>query len=253
MRTKFIVLVVAVLLGLFAAFAAVNYIESARSTIEAEEQPVEVLVAQQDLPAGLSAEELSAEEYVALVEMPRRYVADGAVSSFAVIEGKLLTVPLTKGEQITSARFSLPTEAGLSFAVPEDYVAVALPNTAPRGVAGLIRPGDSVVVYATFEPGTELEEAVTKLILPKARVLAVGTRITYVPETNGRRCRRRGIVDGRTCRLGLGGSYHGDARAVPCGCREADLRPRGGQGVARTARLRYHRGARHAGTAASPA
>lgn len=183
MRTKFIILVVAVLLGLFAAFAAVNYIESARSTIEAEEQPVEVLVAQQDLPAGLSAEELSAEEYVALVDMPRRYVADGAVSSFAAIEGKLLTVPLTKGEQITSARFSLPTEAGLAFAVPEDYVAVALPNTAPRGVAGLIRPGDSVVVYATFEPGTELEEAVTKLILPKARVLAVGSRITYTPET----------------------------------------------------------------------
>ncbi|MDH4139161.1 MAG: Flp pilus assembly protein CpaB [Coriobacteriia bacterium] len=176
MRTKIVILIIAVVLGLFAAFAAVNYVESARSAIAAEEQPVEVLVAQQDLPAGLSAEELIDEDYIALAEMPRRYVADGAVSSIAVIEGKLLTAPLTKGEQVTTGRFSLPTEAGLSFAVPEDYVAVSLPNSASRGVAGLIRPGDSVVVYATFE----IEDAVTKLILPKARVLAVGVSTTSV-------------------------------------------------------------------------
>jgi pilus assembly protein CpaB len=182
MRTKIIVLIVAILLGLAAAYVAVNYVEGARSTVEEEEQPVEILVAQQDLPAGLSAEELVSEEYVSLVQVPRRYVADGAVSSVAVIEGKLLTVPVTKGEQITTARFSLPSEAGLSFAVPEDFVAVAMPNTPARGVAGLIRPGDSVAVYATFEPGTDLEEAVTRLILSKARVLAVGESTTSIPE-----------------------------------------------------------------------
>lgn len=183
MRTKIIVLVVAVLLGLAAAYAAVNYIEGARSTIEAGEQPVQVLVAQQDLPAGLPSEELVDNEYVVLVEIPRRFVADGAVSSTAVIAGKLLTVPLTKGEQITEARFSLPTEAGLSFAVPEDFVAVAVNNNASRGVAGLIRPGDSVVVYATFAPSGGLEEAVTKLMLPKARVLAVGASTSSLDET----------------------------------------------------------------------
>ncbi len=178
MRTKILVLIVAVLLGLMAAFVAVRYIEDARATIEAEDQPVEILVAQQDLPAGLSSEELLDEEYLALVEVPRRFVADGAVSSLAVIEGKLLTVPLTKGEQVTASRFSFPTEAGLSFAVPEDYVAVSVPNSADRGVAGLVRPGDSVVVYATFEPEGGLEEAVTRLVLRKARVLAVGADTT---------------------------------------------------------------------------
>lgn len=183
MRTKVVVLIIAVLLGLAAAFLAVRYIQDARTTLEAEDQPVQVLVAQQDLPAGISAEELVAEEYVALVEVPRRYVADGAVSSVAVIEGQLLTVPLTKGEQVTASRFSLPTEAGLSFAVPEDYVAIAIPNTAARGVAGLVRPGDSVVVFATFEPEAgQLETAVTQLILRKARVLAVGSSTTLVPE-----------------------------------------------------------------------
>jgi len=185
MRTKIVVLIIAVILGLLSAFAVVSYIEGARATIEAEDKPVEVLVAQQDLPAGLSAEELMAEEYVALVEIPRRYVADGAVSSLGAIKDRLLTVPLTKGEQLTANRFSLPSEAGLSFAVPEDYVAIAIPNSADRGVAGLVRPGDSVAVYATFElEPNRIDTAVTRLILQKARVLAVGASTTTVSTTD---------------------------------------------------------------------
>jgi pilus assembly protein CpaB len=178
MRSKILILIVAIALGLLAAFVALRYINGARAEVEAEDRPVDVLVAQQDLPAGMTAEELAGEKYVVLVSVPRRYVADGAISSTAAITGKVLTAPLSRGEQVTNSRFSLPAAAGLSFAVPEDYVAIAMPNTAPRGVAGLLRPGDSVAVYATFEPEGGLEEAVTKLVLRKARVLAVGSSTT---------------------------------------------------------------------------
>lgn len=185
MRSKLLILIVAIALGVLAAFVALRYINDARARVEAQDQPVDVLIAQQDLPAGMTAEELVKEQYVLLASVPRRFVADGAISSTAAISGKVLTAPLSKGEQITNSRFSLPEMAGLSFAVPEDYVAVALPNTDARGVAGLLRPGDSVAVYATFEPEGGLEEAITKLILRKARVLAVGSSTTAVPETTG--------------------------------------------------------------------
>ena len=178
MRSKPLILVLAIAVGLLAAFLALRYINGARAEVEATDQPVEVLVAQQDLPAGITAEELANEKYVALVRVPRRYVADGAISSDAAIAGKVLTAPLSRGEQITNSRFSLPAAAGLAFAVPADYVAVAMPNTDSRGVAGLLRPGDTVAVYATFEPEGGLGEAVTKLMLRKARVLAVGTATT---------------------------------------------------------------------------
>lgn len=180
MRSKILILVLAIALGLLATFVALRYINAARATVEAQDRPVDVLVAQQDLPAGMTADEIMAEELVKLVSIPRRYVSDGAISSTAAISGRVLTAPLARGEQITSSRFSLPAAAGLSFAVPQDYVAVAMPNTASRGVAGLLRPGDSVAVYATFEPDGGLEAAVTKMVLRKARVLAVGTSTTPV-------------------------------------------------------------------------
>jgi pilus assembly protein CpaB len=184
MRSKIVILLLAIVLGLLAAYAATRYIDSARSRVEAQEQPVDVLVAQQDLPSGMTAEELAGDEFLALVAVPRRYVSDGAISSMAAIEGKILTAPLSRGEQVTNERFSLPSEAGLSFAVPEDYVAIAMPNRADRGVAGLIRPGDTVAVYVTFEPAGGLEEAITKMVLRKARVLAVGSSTMAVDKTN---------------------------------------------------------------------
>lgn len=184
MRAKVLILIAALVLGVVAAVFAARYIDGARARVEAQDQPVSVLIAQQDLPAGMSGEELADEELLKLETVPRRYVADGAISSSAAISGKILTVSLSKGEQVSDSRFALPSAAGLSFAVPEDFVAIALPNTADRGVAGLIRPGDSVVVYATFEPGTGLEEAVTKLILRKARVLAVGASTTALSSSS---------------------------------------------------------------------
>ena len=184
MRTKVLILVAAIILGLIAAVSAARYIDSARGRVEAQEQPVDVLIAQQDLPSGMSGEELIGQELLKLQAVPRRYVSDGAISSAVAIEGKILTVPLAKGEQVTGSRFSLPSAAGLSFAVPSDYVAVAMPNSADRGVAGLVRPGDHVVVYATFEPTGELAEAVTRLILRKARVLAVGSTTTALSSSS---------------------------------------------------------------------
>ncbi len=184
MRAKVLILIAALVLGVVAAVFAARYIDGARARVEAEDQPVEVLIAQQDLPSGMSGEELADEELLKLETVPRRYVADDAISSTAAIAGKILTVSLAKGEQVSESRFALPSAAGLSFAVPEDFVAISLPNSADRGVAGLIRPGDSVVVYATFEPGSGLADAVTKLVLRKARVLAVGASTTNISSTS---------------------------------------------------------------------
>ncbi len=211
MRAKVLILVAALVLGVVAAVSAARYIDGARERVEAQDQPVDILVAQQDIPAGLSGEELIAQELVAVETVPRRWVSDGAVSSTALLEGKILTVSLTRGEQVTQGRFSLPSAAGLSFAVPEDFVAVSLPNTAERGVAGLIRPGDTVIVYATFEPEGGLAEAVTKLVLRKARVLAVGMTTTALSSTAD----DEGATESRVGALGGGEPAEGAATAVP--------------------------------------
>ncbi|HSK47688.1 MAG TPA: Flp pilus assembly protein CpaB [Coriobacteriia bacterium] len=174
MRSKLIIIVLALVLAGIAAVLAMRYVSSARTEVASGSQPVEILVAQEDIPRGLSAEELIAKKMVVLEKVPQRFVAAGAISSDRVIEGQVLSTPLSKGEQLTSARFAVPSAAGLAYSIPKEYVAIAIPVDDVKGIAGLVRPGDHVVVFATFAPGPNGEENVTKMLLPDAKVLAMG-------------------------------------------------------------------------------
>ena len=180
MRTKAIVIVISLLLAGIATVLAVSYVNSARTEVAESSQPIEVLGAQEDIPRGVAAEDLVAEEMIALEEVPQRYVAADAISSARVIEGQVLNTPLSKGEQVTSARFSLPSAAGLAYSVPSDHVAIAIPVDEVRGISGMVRPGDRVAVFVTVDSIEETDEGgkVTRLLLPEAKVVAMGTALT---------------------------------------------------------------------------
>ena len=180
MRSKLVILVVAVILGVLAAVLTGRYVASLERGVAAEDEPIEVLVAQEAVARGTSAEEMLEAGLVVRQSIPRRYVAEGAVSSTASIEGQVLAEDVSRGEQITQARFRFPSQAGLAFSIPEDFVAVTISNNAVKGVAGLVKPNDHVMVVVTLDPGPD-GEVLTQVLLPRARVLAIGTAVGAEP------------------------------------------------------------------------
>jgi pilus assembly protein CpaB len=178
MRSKILILVVALALAGAATVLAVNYLNGARSSIASESEPIQVLVAQDNLPRGLSIEELTAQGLVKIEQVPRRFVAADAVSSARIVEGQVLAVPLSAGEQLTKTRFQFPSQAGLSYTVPEGYIGLTVAVDEVSGVAGLLKPGDMVMLFATMKPKGNDQTAYTTLLIPKARVLAVGKTVT---------------------------------------------------------------------------
>lgn len=178
MRTKLLIIVAALMLGGVAAVFAGQYLRGARTDIAELNEPVGVLIAQQDLPRGLGTEELVEKGFVKEERIPRRFVAADAVSSPRLIANQVLAVPVSAGEQLTKTRFQYPSQAGLSYSVPEDLVALSVEVDDVTGVAGLVKPGDNVVVYATFKPDGTDKTAYTQVVVPKARVLAVGGAVT---------------------------------------------------------------------------
>lgn len=175
MRSRIVIIIVALALGGLAAVMAARYLSAASVQIEAESQPVEVLVAQMDIPRGTTVEEMFENQMVALEEIPQQFVAVEAVSSQRALDGQVLSVPLSSGEQLTTGRFQYPSQAGLAYSVPEDYVAVSVPVDDVSSVAGFVKPGDNVALIATIEVGDGDDlQTTTKTLIPKARVLAVG-------------------------------------------------------------------------------
>lgn len=178
MRSKLLVIIVALVLAGAAAVLAVNYVSSARTEVASSSEPIEILVAQEDIPRGVAAEELLAKKMVALEKVPQRFVAASAISSARAIEGQVLSSPLSKGEQLTAARFAVPSAAGLAYSIPKELVAIAIPVNEVVGLSGLVKPGDHVAVFATFAPGPNGEANITKILLSDARVLAMGGSLT---------------------------------------------------------------------------
>jgi len=177
MKSRVLIIVVALVLAGTAAFFSARYLQDARSGIAKESQPVEVLVAQEDVPQGTSADEMIAKKMIVLQEVPRRFTAAGAVSTPKGIEGMVLSTPLTRGQQITGDQFEAPNVAGLAFSIPKQNLALTIPVDEVSGVGGLVKPGDHVVLYATFSPGPKGEKDLTKMLLADSKVLAVGTTL----------------------------------------------------------------------------
>lgn len=173
MRSKVVLVMVAIVLGAVAAFATFSYLGALQRQAQAGSTMTDVLVATQDIPRGISANDLLSSGYVSSVKMPLRYVAAGAISSTRGVLDRVLAVPVSKGEVLTTARFQYPSQAGLAFSVPKGFVAVTIPVDDARSVAGLVKAGDRVAVLVTVSQknGTGDE---TKISIPGARVLAVG-------------------------------------------------------------------------------
>lgn len=179
MRSRLLILGVAVVLGLLAAFAAGRYLDSARRQVEAGTQPVQILVAAKPIAPGVTAEQALKDGSVVKKEVARQYVADEAVSSFSTIDGKVSAVDLSVGEQVTTGDFRYSGDAGAAFSVPDGLLAVSIKDDPVVGVSRMLKPGDYVTVLATFElqPG-QLVTAVTRIVVPKAQVLAVDQNLT---------------------------------------------------------------------------
>ena len=113
----------------------------------------EVLVAKSDIARGMSADDMLAAGLIQRVQIPQRYVAQDAISSARSVADRILAVPVSQGEILTASRFQYPSQAGLAFSVPKDFVAVTVPMDDSRAVAGLVKPGDRVAVLVeTFAP-----------------------------------------------------------------------------------------------------
>jgi pilus assembly protein CpaB len=174
MKSRLLILAAAIVLGVVAALLVANYLNDASARLSDEAEPVQIMVAVQEVPRGTPAEDLLAEGFVELREVPRRYVADGAVSSDSAIAGQVLATSLGTGEQVTASRFRYARDVGLSYGIPEGHVAVSVSADDVKCVGGMLKPGDFVLIIATFDPGPAGEGAETRILLEKVKVLAVG-------------------------------------------------------------------------------
>jgi pilus assembly protein CpaB len=154
MKTRMLVIGVALLLAIGATLAVFMYVDGVRS--DAQKNPladtVNVIVPKEDIPAGTNLDLLVSEGLFTTVTIPTDAVVQGAVTDLTQIQGRTTSATILEGEQITTARLQGASErTGGVLGIREGYQAVSISLDASQAGGGFIRTGDHITVYATLK------------------------------------------------------------------------------------------------------
>src|ERR1700734_430345 len=170
--TNLAILVVAVILGGFAAFLARSWLQS-HSTGTDGQKTVPSLVATDTLAFGAP---IGAKE-VREVAWSEKLSPEGAFANFADLtkSGRRITLsPFVRDEPIIASKVSAPDQrASLSTLIEKGKRAVTVAVDDVRGVAGFIFPGDFVDVVLTRTNNSNGPQDFAEVILQHVKVLAI--------------------------------------------------------------------------------
>jgi pilus assembly protein CpaB len=180
MTRRIIGVLLAIVLAAVGTGAVLAYVNSAKNQVAEGQQAVQVLIANQRIPAGTSGARLKSSELVDTVVMPAISVPDGALSVIPeTLDSLVVTSELQPNQLLMQGMFGSPTSLSGGLNVPENMIAVSVSIDVDRQVAGYVRPGSQVAIFNTYEEldpdqRPQGDARRTRVLLPRVEVLAVG-------------------------------------------------------------------------------
>ncbi|MFD3519646.1 Flp pilus assembly protein CpaB [Streptomyces sp. NPDC058653] len=114
------------------------------------------------------------------IEMPKRWLSDNAVTDLSVVTGKIAVTQLKKGSLLQDDMMVKRP------ALANDEQEIAIMIDAATGVAGKINAGDLVNIFATFAAENQDSSAQSRIIVPNAKVIDVGSLTPLEPKEDDR-------------------------------------------------------------------
>lgn len=173
-------LVISLVVSVFAVFLLFSYINSREKTLLEMATPIQVVVANRDIPEGKRIDS----DMIVLSKIPQKYVQPGAFNDLQGVVNRSINVPVLKGTQILESMFVTTEAEGIASKIPADKRAFSVFVTDVTAVGELIQPGDMVDLMVTVEVGSfqdgrgVSEEIITKTVLENILVLAVNQTST---------------------------------------------------------------------------
>jgi pilus assembly protein CpaB len=173
-------LIAAALVALLGTTLVFLYVQGVDDRALADQEPKQVLVAKTAIPAGTSAEAASASGAFELRDIAASAVAPSAIADIGALSGQVALTPIFPGEQILSEKFGAAGDTA-SLPIPAGKMAVSVQLSDPARVAGFVQPGSNVAVFVSL---TGPEGDFTRVLLPRAQVIAVGPTTTVQTTTD---------------------------------------------------------------------
>ncbi len=191
MRSRGLVVVLALILATLAVVGLFLYTKSVKDDATGGGALTEVVVSKVDIAANSDLNQLINEGQFLLKDVPTDDLVEGAIQQVSELRNRRNSVPILAGEQIPLSRVEGGRVAGGVLGIPDGLEAIVVALDAPRAVAGAMAGGDFVTIYATFQDvplkqknknqttptalaaGQQQGEDVTVVLVPQVQVLRV--------------------------------------------------------------------------------
>lgn len=197
MRSRGLVVGVALILAVLTAGAMILYTNGVKNNAVGAGAAADVIVATKNIPANTKLSPLVQSGAFKSIRVPIDAVVQGAVTDTAQLANQTSTATIFANEQIPTSRLSSGTSpTGGVLGLSDGHVGVSVKVAGPAGVNGAITLGSWVIVYTSFSnirfvPGqtaqaiinqsvkqstggtTATLPALTMTLIPAARVVAV--------------------------------------------------------------------------------
>ena len=165
---------IAIALALVAAVLTMFYVTNYQRNVRQDETNVPIWVAKRDIPAGTTGADIQRKGLLEKAEIVRRSVVPGAISNPDQVAELVTTQPIYAGEQVSTRRFSTPSQRGIRAQLTGVQRAISIPGKEHQLLAGTLKAGDKVDLVATF--GIKVlnsgqEEFLTRIVLRDIEVL----------------------------------------------------------------------------------
>ena len=195
-------LLISLLVAMFAVLMLFSYLSSREKALLEMATPIQVLVANRDIPEGMRIDA----DMLETVKIPQKFVQPGSFNDPKQIINRNINVPVLKGTQIIESMFVSSEAESIASKIPADKRAFSIFVTDVTAVGELIQPGDMVDVMVTVEAGSfqngqgVSEEIITRTVLENILVLAV----------NHQSSKRRALTAGDTGQEAAGSVFKND-------------------------------------------
>lgn len=161
MRSRGLVVAIAVVLAVLAAVGVIVYTNSVKNGTGAD--TTAVIVSDKDIPANTPLNPLIDAGDFGTVNVPNDTLVAGAVTDENELRDQTTSSTIYANEQIPTSR--LATGRGNALGISDGHVGLGIQVDGAQSVNGYIQNNDQVEIYATFPKGTIVTKQSLKLLL----------------------------------------------------------------------------------------
>jgi Flp pilus assembly protein CpaB len=162
---------IAVGLALAAMLLTLLYVTNYRSSVQHQQQQVQVYVAAHNIQAGTTGADILHNHALKAESIARSSIVPGAIADPSEVANMVLAQPLYAGEQVTLRRFTDVQAQGIVGQLKGTMRAVQVAGDANQLLAGTLKAGDQVDVVANLGTGPNGDTHVSRIVLRGLTVL----------------------------------------------------------------------------------